>query len=133
MGPNAPAPGPVSRVVGQPAAAMRRPAAAIRRPAASSEGLQTHVPAERTEQDGPTNRTKAPPARDEGKRQYTWWMTLGYPYPATVARLNLRTPDDFDHQSFFEFVLDVHQAANIAPVGRSCVFQPSLEGAAVSA
>ena len=59
-------------------------------------------------------------------------MTLVYPYPETVARLNLRTPDDFDHQSFLDLVLDVRQAANIAPVGRSCVFQPSLEGAAVS-
>jgi hypothetical protein len=43
-------------------------------------------------------------------------MTMPFPYPETVERLSLRTPDDFDHQSFLALVLEIHEAANIPPV-----------------
>ena len=72
-------------VLARPAAAMRRPAAALRRPAANPE----------EEPDGPTGPYESASSTREGraKRQYTWWMTMSYPYPETVARLNLRTPE----------------------------------------
>ena len=93
-------------VMGRPAAAMRRPAANLRRPAAS-------FPWSRTEPDGPTGPyTRAGRTR----RQYTWWMTMAFPYPETVQRLGLRTPDDFDHQSFLALVLEINEAANIHPL-----------------
>ena len=105
----------------RPAAARKRPATALRQPAAASNpaGAQpAGSTAGRTEPDGPTGPFESGSSARQGraKRQYTWWITFSYPYPETVARLNLRTPDEFDHQTFQDLILDIHQAANIAPV-----------------
>ena len=49
---------------------------------------------------------------------------ISYPYSETVARLNLRTPDAFDHQIFMKVVLDANTAANLQVV-EAAVFRPA--------
>ena len=89
---------PVLGTMRRPAAATKRPAAALKRPAAIRQEADS---AGRTEPDGPTGpyESGANTRAGRARRQYTWWITMPFPYPETVARLNLRTPDDFDHQS----------------------------------
>ena len=81
---------------GRPAAAPGRPGGVLRRPAAAPATTLAGQLAGRTNPDGP--REGAPNARGgRSRRQYTWWITFSFPCPEIVARLNLRTPDEFDH------------------------------------
>ena len=38
----------------------------------------------------------------KARRQYCWWITFAYPFPDTVLRLGLKTPDDFTRQTLLE-------------------------------
>ena len=114
---------------------LRRPAAALRRPAgwraaAGDDGVAAehreaalHRPAAAAAEAGdaegqPTGPLEAGSSTraGRGRRQYCWWITFPFPYPETVARLNLKTPAEYEHASFLAEVLAVHQAAQIAPV-----------------
>ena len=78
-----------------------------RRPAAVPEGPAPD-PDEAT---GPREAGNARAGR--ARRQYCWWITLAYPYPETVARLSLRTPDDFSRQEFCVLVRECHVEARV--------------------
>ena len=54
-----------------------------------------------------TTGTRAGTAR----RQYCWWITFTAPFPATAARLQLRSPAEFTRESFRVIVCDAHTHA----------------------
>ena len=55
----------------------------------------------------------AGPRTGKAKKQYCWWITMSFPYPETVARLGLKTPDDFTPDTFLEMVRAAHVARGI--------------------
>jgi hypothetical protein len=58
------------------------------------------------EEDTPTG----PAQRGRGVQgQYVYWVVQVYPKPETIARLGLKTPDDFDREAFRELIVKVHE------------------------
>ena len=55
----------------------------------------------------------AGPRTGKAKKQYCWWITMSFPYPEMVARLGLKTPDDFTPDTFLEMVRAAHVARGI--------------------
>ena len=74
-------------------------------------GHATLVGAVAEDGDAPTGPLcAAGPRTGTAQKQYCWWITMSFPYPETVARLGLKTPDDFTPDTFLEMVLAAHVA-----------------------
>ena len=60
--------------------------------------------------------------------QYVYWITMSHPRPETVQQLGLRTPAEFDRQTFRELVVTCHERARVEIVETACFIEPHANG-----
>lgn len=60
--------------------------------------------------------------------QYVYWIVMSHPRPETVQRLGLKTPADFDRDSFRELVVTCHETAGVEVVETACFLEPHANG-----
>ena len=60
--------------------------------------------------------------------QYVYWMCMPYPTPENVAAHNVKTPDDFNRDSFRQVVLEVHSDNGAQLVETVCFLGPHASG-----
>ena len=66
--------------------------------------------------DGPSQRGRGV------QGQYVYWICQAYPLPATVSAHGIKTPDDFDADSFRGVVIEAHAHCNITII-ETCFFK----------
>ena len=55
-----------------------------------------------------------PPQRGQGNcGQHAYWICMPHPLPETVEQSGVKTPEDFDRQSFRELVVVAHSACGV--------------------
>lgn len=66
-------------------------------------------------EDTPSGPRDAAGARGgRARRQYCWWVTFSYPLPETVARLGLKTPDEFTRETFCDTIRAAYTKAKVS-------------------
>jgi hypothetical protein len=60
--------------------------------------------------------------------QYVYWIVMSHPLPDTVQRLGLKTPADFDHDSFRVLVVAAHETVGVELVETACFVEPHANG-----
>ena len=60
--------------------------------------------------------------------QYVYWITFPHPTDSWIQRLGLRTPAEFDRDSFSELVVKVHHECDVTVVETANFQEPHASG-----
>ena len=60
--------------------------------------------------------------------QYVYWICMPYPTPENVAAHNVKTPDDFNRDSFRQVVLEAHSDNGVQLLETVCFLEPHASG-----
>ena len=67
--------------------------------------------------------------RGRGSRgQYVYWIVMPMPTPATVARTGVKTPRDFDRETFREICVEAHTFWQVDLIETACFLEPHANG-----
>ena len=74
-------------------------------------------------------RLEGPTQRGQGVTgQYVYWICMPFPLPETVASNGVKTPDDFDRESFRAVVVEAHAFAEVTVLETTCFQEPHASG-----
>lgn len=62
------------------------------------------------------------------KGQYVYWIVMPMPKPETVTQQGVKTPRDFDRQSFREVCVEAHTFCNVDLLETACFLEPHANG-----
>ena len=62
------------------------------------------------------------------KGQYVYWIVMPMPKPLTVAQQGVKTPRDFDRQSFREVCVEAHTFCQVDLLETACFLEPHANG-----
>ena len=70
-----------------------------------------------------------PPQRCQGNcGQYAYWICMPHPLPETVEQSGVKTPEDFDRQSFRELIVVTHSACGVELLEGVYLLEPHASG-----
>ena len=75
------------------------------------------------------NTLDGPPQAGQGSNgQYVYWITMAFPSEETVAEHGMKTPADFDRESFRQIVAEAHTFCKVELVETVCFQEPHADG-----
>ena len=76
-----------------------------------------------------TSRLDGPPQGGQGQNgQYVYWICFAFPTDDTVARHGVKTPADFDRDSFRTVVAEAYHFNKVELVQTVCFQEPHADG-----